>query len=125
MCYGDTAGKHSGGYQGPRKNNQRLDKQIWNESLKAFIKVKFVSINETYSHAARRYESTVAVFNLTEILSNAKLIAKRPKKDKDKNQRPYSQILLLKWHNIRLVVGLQRTTGEYIQYCITVEDEIK
>lgn len=69
------------------------DKQIWNESLKAFIKVKFVSINETYGHAARRYESTVAVFNLTEILSNAKLIAKRPKK--------------------------------YIQYCITVEDEIK
>ena len=40
-------------------------KSVWNESLKATIKVKFISINETYEHAARSYESTLAVLRLT------------------------------------------------------------
>lgn len=38
------------------------EKKVWNKNLNDFIKVKFISINETYNKAARRYESTVAGF---------------------------------------------------------------
>ena len=33
------------------------EKKIWNRNLKAFINVKFLSINETYDKASRCYES--------------------------------------------------------------------
>ena len=40
-------------------------KSVWNKSLKAEIKVKGLSYNETVEHAARSYESTMAVFQLS------------------------------------------------------------
>ena len=42
------------------------EKKVWNRSLGAFINVKYLSINETYEKASRSYESTLAVFRLTE-----------------------------------------------------------
>ena len=39
-------------------------KRIWNEHLQDYILVKFISINETYNKAARRYESTLAVLSI-------------------------------------------------------------
>ena len=55
-------------------------KSVWNPSLNAEIIVKGLSYNETVEHAARSYESTVAVFQLTDILSNAVKISSGPKK---------------------------------------------
>ena len=97
---------------------QHPDKKVWNKSLKAFIHVKFQSINETVGHAALTYDSTIGVMHLTEILSNASVAEKWPVKHNDKNQKPYAKMYLLRWKTYRLIVGLQKTTGEYVQYYV-------
>ncbi|MBP5566838.1 MAG: hypothetical protein J6X57_05045 [Bacteroidales bacterium] len=99
-------------------NATHPDKQIWNKSLNAYIHVKFQSINETKGHAAISYESTLAVFHLTKILENATIAEKWTPKSKDKNQRPYSRMLLMRWKNYRLIVGFQKSKGEYVQYYV-------
>ena len=99
---------------------EHSDKKIWNKSLKSFIFVKFLLINETYSKAARTYESTLAVFQLTEILENAVKVSEVAAK-KNKNQRAFEKMLLmLAYKNVKLVVGLQSSTQEYVQYSISV-----
>ena len=97
---------------------QHPEKKVWNKSLKAFIHVKFQSINETVGHAAVSYESTSAVTHLTEILENASVSEKWAVKHNDKNQKPYAKMFLLRWKTYRLIVGLQKTTGEYVQYYV-------
>lgn len=95
------------------------EKKVWNEDLKAFICVKFLSINETYSKAARSYESTVAVLRLTDILKYAKKIEEKVAKN-NKNQRSFDKMLIMMaYENIKLTVGRQKSSGCYIQYCIT------
>lgn len=94
------------------------DKKIWNKTLHDYIHVKYQSINETVGHAAISYESTMAVLHLTEILESACVVEKWPPKYNDKNQKPYSKMILLRWKKYRLIVGVQRTTGEYVQYYV-------
>lgn len=94
------------------------DKKVWNKSLKAYIHVKFQSINETAGHAALSYDSTVGVMHLTDVLENAMVTEKWPVKHNDKNQRPFAKLYLLRWKSYRLIVGLQKTTGEYVQYYV-------
>lgn len=94
------------------------DKKVWNESLHAYIHVKFQSINETKGHAALSFKSTVAVFNLTYILSNAHIAEKWKPKHDDKNQKPYSIMLLMRWKTYRLIVGYQKSKSEYVQYYV-------
>ena len=94
------------------------DKKVWNKSLKVFIHVKFQSINETAGHAALSYDSTMGVMHLTEILSNASIAEKWQVKHNDKNQKPYAKMYLLRWKTYRLIVGLQKMTGEYVQYYV-------
>lgn len=94
------------------------DKKVWNKSLKSFIHIKFQSINETAGHAALSYDSTMGVMHLTEILENASISEKWPVKHNDQNQKPYSKMFLLRWKAYRLIVGLQKTTGEYVQYYV-------
>ena len=96
------------------------EKKVWNKSLRAKIHVKYLSINETVGHASGTYESTDAVMRLTEILENAKVVTRKQKKQEDKNQKMFSQIVILMYGPIKLTVGRQKNTGEYIQYCITV-----
>ena len=96
-------------------------KSVWNKSLKAEIKIKGLSYNETVEHAARSYESTIAVFHLSEVLSKAVKVASGPKKEGDKNQRAFSRVVILKWKGIRLVVGYQKSTGDYVQYSISAQ----
>ena len=96
------------------------EKKVWNKSLKAEIHVKYLSINETVGHASGTYESTDAVLSLTEILENAKVVTRKQKKQEDKNQKMFSQIIILMSGPIKLTVGRHKNTGEYIQYCITV-----
>jgi len=94
------------------------EKRVWNKSLKAYIYVKFQSINETAGHAAISYQSTNAVMQLSDVLEKAKLVEKWSPKYNDKNQKPYSKLFLMRWKDCRLIVGLQKSTGEYVQYYI-------
>ena len=94
------------------------DKKVWNKSLRAYIHVKFQSINETKGHAALSVESTLAVFCLTKILREAYVVEKWAPKYDDKNQRPYSFMLLMRWKNYRLIIGYQKSTEEYVQYYV-------
>ena len=99
-------------------NAAHPDKKIWNKSLGAYIHVKFQSINETKGHAALSFNSTLAVFHLTEILHNAINVETwRPKQD-DKNQKPYSKMLLMRWKTYRLIIGFQKSKNEYVQYYV-------
>lgn len=94
-------------------------KKVWNENLKAHIHVKFVSINETFAKAARTYESTCAVFLLDDILKTAVKISESTPKN-NKNQKAYEKMLLMKaLEKVKLTVGLQKSTQEFVQYCIT------
>ena len=99
--------------------SENPSKSVWNKSLKAEIKVKGLSYNETVEHAARSYESTVAVFQLTNILSNAVKESSGPKKQDDQNQKSFSRVVIMRYKHIRLVVGYQKAKGEYVQYSIS------
>jgi hypothetical protein len=106
-------------------------KHIYNKSLKEFIEVRFLSIEETSQHASITYESTVAITLLTEILENAtatrdekgNIIAEKPKTNV-KNQSRFSRIIIMKYEKqyfgeIKLIVGELRGSGQKIQYCVT------
>lgn len=100
--------------------SENPDKKVWNKNLNGYILVKFISINETYEKAARTYESTKAVFRLTEILEDAQLVSEQPTKPNNKNQKSFSKILIMKYESIKLTVGFQTKTQENVQYSITV-----
>ena len=100
--------------------SEHPEKKIWNNNLGAFIHVKFLSINETYEKAARNYESTLAVFRLTEILENAVIIGEKATNRMTRNQKQFDKLIILKNGEVKLTVGLQRSTQEMVQYCITV-----
>ena len=100
-------------------------KQIYNKSLKNFIEVRFLSMQETASKAAIRYKSTLSVTYLSEILENAVIIGKpqAPKKDNVKQKR-FSKIYIMEYNKakfgkIKLTVGELRGSGQKLQYCIT------
>lgn len=95
-------------------------KKVWNENLSSYILVKYLSINETYNKAARSYESTKAVFCLSEILEKAKLVEELPTKPNNKNQKGFSKMLIMRHDKVKLTVGCQKTTQENVQYGITV-----
>ena len=96
-------------------------KSVWNKSLKAEIKIKGLSYNETIEHAARSYESTLAVFQLTDILSKAVKESSKPKKQNDRNQKSFSRVIIMRYKQIRLVVGFQKSKNEYVQYSISAK----
>jgi len=99
-------------------------KQVMNICLGKSINVKFLSVNETYEKASRNYESTVAVFRLTEILQNAILIDELPAKRNTRNQKQFEKLLVMQYENIKLTVGLQRSNRDLVQYCITVPKQM-
>lgn len=100
-------------------------KHIYNNSLKSFIEVKFLSMQETASRAAIRYRSTLAITYLTEILENAVIASKpqEPKKDNVKQKRFFKIYIMeyekLAFGTIKLTVGELRGSKQKIQYCIT------
>ena len=97
------------------------DKKVWNIDLKAYIHVKFRSTNETAGQASKSYESTREVLRLSEILSKAILMKTMPPKRDDENQKPYSDILIMRHKGATLIVGKQKTTNEDVQYCISAK----
>ena len=101
------------------------DKKIWNKSLGTYINVKFLSINETYEKASRSYESTCAVFRLTEILEQAVKTGEQPAKQNTRNQKQFEKLLIMQHGKVKLTVGLQRSNQNLVQYCITVPQQAK
>jgi len=93
------------------------DKCAYNRYLKDFIHIRFESVNETVNKAARACLSTIAMFQLTEILQNAKVTGyEHPKQNK--NQSKYKQMIIMHWKNVKLIVGVRKDKKK-IQYCIT------
>ena len=95
------------------------EKRMWNEDLQDFILVKYLSITETAEKAARQYESTLAVMRLSELLTKSKKVAEVPPKKGTKNQKPFLKMYIMQLDNIKMTVGLQKSTGDKVQYCIT------
>lgn len=95
------------------------EKKMWNEDLQDFILVKYLSITETAEKAARQYESTLAVMRLSELLTKSKKVAEVPPKKNTKNQKPFLKMYIMQLDNIKMTVGLQKSTGDKVQYCIT------
>ena len=95
------------------------EKKMWNEDLQDYILVKYLSITETAEKAARQYESTLAVMRLSELLTKAKKVAEVPPKKGTKNQKPFLKMYIMQMDNIKMTVGLQKSTGDKVQYCIT------
>ena len=95
------------------------DKKVWNKSLKSYIHIKYLSINETLGYAPLSYEATKAITEITELLSYSKVKVIRPAKKNDKNQRPFSDMVTLIYKEVHLMVGKQRTTNEFVMYSVT------
>ena len=95
------------------------EKKMWNEYLQDYILVKYLSITETAEKAARQYESTLAVMRLSELLTKSKKVAEVPPKKGTKNQKPFLKMYIMQLDNIKMTVGLQKSTGDKVQYCIT------
>lgn len=99
-------------------------KRVYNRSLKDNINIRFLSITETIRHAAKTYESTLAMLQLDTILRNAVKYGKpKPPKKGVKNQAAFSQMREMRYDlagvgTVKMMVGIKRT-GEIIQYCIT------
>ena len=58
-------------------------------------------------------------FRLSEVLEKAVLKEEKSTKPGDKNQKPYSKLLIMFYDGIKLTVGVQKTTNEKVQYCLT------
>ena len=95
------------------------EKKMWNEDIQDYILVKYLSITETAEKAARQYESTLAVMRLSELLAKSKKVAEVPPKKNTKNQKPFLKMYIMQLDNIKMTVGLQKSTGDKVQYCIT------
>ena len=95
------------------------EKKMWNDDSQDYILVKYLSITETTEKAARQYESTLAVMRLSELLTKSKKVAEVPPKKGTKNQKPFLKMYIMQLDNIKMTVGLQKSTGDKVQYCIT------
>ncbi len=106
---------------------ENFEKCLFNNDLKDFIYVKFESINETVNKAARSYQSTVAMFHLTEILKDAKVV-KRDKPDRNtKNQAKYTQMIIMQWEKVKLIRATARNFFLFCNYLKTkyIKNSIK
>lgn len=104
------------------------EKSVYNKSLNADILIRKESVVEAAGHAAKRYNSTLAVFKLEEILSGAVQVAlDNPKRD-NKNQSKLIKMILMSYKDaslgtIKLTVGVRNRTLDKIQYGITALKE--
>ena len=103
-------------------NAEHPEKKMWNEDLQDYIHVRFLSIEETSEKAARQYQSTLAVFRLTDLLTKSRKEREVEPKKSTKNQSPFVRMLIMRLDNIKMTVGVQKS-GNKIQYCITALGE--
>lgn len=100
--------------------SEHPDKKVWNRDQGVYISVKFLSINETKEKAARNIESTLAVFHLTEVLEGAVKVREQSVKRNVDNQKQFDKMVIFKYGDVKLTVGIQRSSQEHVQYCVTV-----
>ena len=96
----------------------------YNVSLKDYVNIRNVSINETSFRASKTYLSTLAVLQLDAILTTARKTKVVNAKPNNKNQKPFNKMILMECELpgigiVKLVVGIKRKTLEKVQYCIT------
>ena len=95
----------------------------YNLSLKEYINIRFVSITETCTHAAKTYHSTLAVLQLDAILTNAMRVSTVRTKSNG-NQKQFEKMIVMHYECVgigvvKMTVGVRRRTHEKVQYCIT------
>lgn len=88
------------------------------------VELHFLSIDETTTHAAKRYASTLVALRIEEAIKNAKFV----KTDKPKNNRQKKMFHFQKLYELRgrlkevgeykLMVG-ERKNKRILHYCIT------
>lgn len=96
----------------------------YNFSLKESINIRHISIDETSTHASKRYLSTLAVMQLDSILSYAVRKKTVQRKQNKKNQKMFEKMIIMDYEcpgigHVKLTVGVRKVTHEKIQYCIT------
>ena len=96
----------------------------YNVSLKDYVNIRNVSINETSFRASKTYLSTLAVLQLDAILTTARKTKIVNAKSNNQNQKPFNKMILMECELpgigvVKLVVGIKRKTFEKVQYCIT------
>lgn len=100
-------------------------KAVYNENLKDYINVRFLSVTETMRHAAKTYLSTLAVLQLDVILRFAHQVGEpTPIKLGVNNQSIFKEMIIMECSLVgigiaKLTVGIKKKTGMKIQYCIT------
>ena len=89
-----------------------------------YINIRYVSIDETSTHASKTYLSTLAVLQLDAILTNAQKVSIKPIKVGNRNQSGFEKMMIMEYlcpgiGKVKLTVGIKRRTKEKVQYCIT------
>lgn len=98
-------------------------RRVFNHSLKANINVRYLSVTETVSKAARTYLSTLAVLQLDTILAQAKKHGPVQTPKHNSNQKDFVKMIIMRLNlvgigMVKMTVGVKQS-GEHIQYCIT------
>ena len=109
-------------YQEWKVKNPEMRK--YNHSLKEYINIRYVSIDETCAHASKNYLSTLAVLQLDAILTLAIKKSISLAKPKNRNQKPFEKMITMTYDcpgigAVKLTVGVRKVTHEKVQYCIT------
>jgi hypothetical protein len=86
----------------------------------------FYSIDETATHASKKYESTLAALNVTKAISNAVYIRRDKPHSKNQIKMRFKEIVELSAELkdigiVKIIVG-QRRNKKFVHYCITKKD---
>ena len=86
----------------------------------------FYSIDETATHASKKYESTLAALNVTTAISNAVYIRRDRPHSKNQIKMRFNEIVELAAElkdigMVKIIIG-QRRNKKYVHYCITKKD---
>lgn len=98
---------------------------IFNLDLSEFVKINQVFLIEATAHASKSYLSTKAVFHFEEAIRNAvKIGISKPKAD-NKNQKPFQDMLIMKYQTeelgtVKVTIGVRFKSHEKVQYGISV-----
>ena len=87
------------------------------------VKFEFRSIDETASHAAKRYESTLEALRIEEALRDASFVRRDVPKSKKQKKMGFTKIYELEavlddLGKVKIIVG-ERKSKMIIHYCIT------
>lgn len=105
--------------------DEHEDSTIFNQDLSEFVKINQVFLIEATAHASKSYLSTKAVFHFEEAIRNAvKIGISKPKVD-NKNQKPFQDMLIMKYQSedlgtVKLTVGVRFKSHDKVQYGISV-----